>query len=349
MSRRWWQLAAVSIVVLIATTMGTYLRLRSAWLNEQRIVQDILAMGTAQRGYCGPKWIPQPLQSRIAAFDRVTAVGLEDQALPPEMLRDLGVLNSLKELRLTYAKGTGDKVGSDRADIDHRSHEPQQIDAWNVGLEPLSRLINLERLELGGTPAGDVALHHLARLSKLRDLGLSHTDIGNGGLKHLQKLSSLRKLNLRSTAIDDDGIDHIQGLTRLQTLILADTQITSVSLYYLQDMKELDYLDLAGTKVTDAGLRHLIKLPKLRILNLDSTKIHGEGFKHLQPLENLMVLRLVDTPLSPTGMTLLKDLSRLAILDLQGVSVSTEMRVAIQDALPQCKVYFSPATTDPVE
>ncbi|MDB5343062.1 MAG: hypothetical protein JWP89_1439 [Schlesneria sp.] len=348
MSRRWWQLAAVSFVVLITTTTGTYLRLRSVWLNEQRVVQDILAIGTAQRGYCGPKWIPQPLQSRLAAFDRVTAVGLEDQALPPEMLRDLGVLNSLRELRLTYAKGTGDVASSDRIDIDRRDREPQQIDAWNVGLEPLSRLINLERLELGGTPAGDVALQHLAGLSKLRDLGLSHTDIGNGGLKHLQKLSSLKKLNLRSTAIDDDGVDHLQGLTDLQTLILADTQITSVSLYYLQDMKELDYLDLAGTKVTDPGLRHLIKLPKLRILNLDSTKIHGEGFKHLQSLENLIVLRLVDTPLSPAGMTLLKDLSRLVILDLQGVSVSTDLRVALQDALPECKVYFSPAS-DPGE
>jgi hypothetical protein len=344
MSKRWWQLAAVSIVVLVATTMGIYLRLRSVWLNEQRIVQEILAMGTAQRGYCGPKWIPQPLQSRLSAFDRVTAVGLEDQALPPEMLHDLGVLNSLKELRLTYAKGTGDEANSDRTDIDRRDREPQQIDAWNTGLEPLGRLINLERLELGGTPAGDAALQHLAELSKLRDLGLSHTDIGNGGLKYLQKLSSLRKLNLRSTAIDDDGVDHLQAVTGLKTLILADTQITSVSLYYLQDMKELDYLDLAGTKVTDAGLRHLIKLPKLRILNLDSTKIHGEGFKHLQPLENLMVLRLVDTPLSPAGLTLLKDLSNLAILDLQGVSVSTDLRVALQDALPQCKVYFSPVT-----
>ena len=343
MHRRRWQLVAVSIVLLIATTMGTYLRLRSTWLKEQRIVGEIMAMGSVQRAYCGPKWIPRPLQARLSAFDRVIAVGLEDQALPPETLHDLGVLNSLKELRLTYAKVSDGEADQITATIDSDHHEPQQIKAWNAGLQPLSRLINLQRLELGGTPLGDDALSHVAGLTKLRELGLSQTDISNSGLTHLQHLSNLKKLNLGGTAIDDDGVEHLQGLTSLKTLILTNTQITSASLYYLQEMKDLDYLDLAGTKVTDAGLRHLTKLPKLRILNLDATKLSGVGLKHLLPLESLTVLRLVDTPLSPAGVESLKEFAHLTILDLQGVSMTMEARLAVEEALPQCKVCFSPA------
>lgn len=338
--KRRWQVVIVSVVTLMTLGIGVYLRLRATWLNEQRIVQNILAIGSAQRGYCGPAWVPRPLKSRLATFDRVLSAVLEDQALPPEMLRDLGALNSLRELKLTYSKPASDTVEDDPG---QEESEARRIQAWNAGLEPLRHLHHLERLELGGTPLGDDALQHVAALWNLHDLGLSGTGIHGAGLKNLKALPKLRKLNFRATAVDDDGIEQLQGLLGLRTLILADTQITSVSLYYLQEMKELDYLDLAGTRVSDAGLRHLSKLPKLRILNLDSTKINGAGLKHLQPLENLTVLRLADTPLTPAGLESLQDLEHLAVLDLQGVAVSTTMRATIESALPECKVYFSPS------
>jgi hypothetical protein len=124
-------------------------------------------------------------------------------------------------------------------------------------LRPITRMLQLEELDLSDTPVCDTGLAHLAELTRLRKLRLDETRITDAGLVHLRTLGNLSVLYMSDTAVTDAGLVHLEGLKGLRELNLHFTKVTDRGLVQLQELRQLGYLYLDGTDVTDAGVRRL--------------------------------------------------------------------------------------------
>lgn len=98
----------------------------------------------------------------------------------------------------------------------------------------LTRLRELESLDLSGSNITDSGLVHLKGLVKLKSLDLSDTEITDAGLVHLKGLVKLESFNLGVAGISDVGLKHLQGLTSLTGLNLQDTEVTDEGVAELQ-------------------------------------------------------------------------------------------------------------------
>ena len=104
----------------------------------------------------------------------------------------------------------------------------------DAGLEGLTRLAQLQWLDLSGTEISDSELQHLKGLSRLRGICLDNTTISDGGLEHLKGLTQLQTLWLNDTTISDSGLEHLKGLTQLCTLWLGGTKVSDAGVKKLQ-------------------------------------------------------------------------------------------------------------------
>jgi hypothetical protein len=214
----------------------------------------------------------------------------------------------------------------------------------NAGVEQLKGLTNLSMLWLDGTRVSDNGLAHLKGLTGLTDLGLSRTRVSDVGLAHLKGLTNLTGLNLANTSVTDVGVSrYLRRLTELTWLNLAETQVGDAGLENLKGLTKLTVLDLGATPVGDAGLEHIKGLTDLTELWLGSTSISDAGLEHLKRLTNLKKLVVDNTALTDAGLKHLTGLECLTELDLTGTRVTAGGVVALQKALPKCKIVSGPA------
>jgi len=128
-----------------------------------------------------------------------------------------------------------------------------------TGLEQLTRLKNLERLNLYGNAVNDDAMVQFASMPALKSLDLSLLPITDAGLVPLRSLKDLRRLDL------------------LFSVGFAGPQLTDAGAESLRAMTGLESLNLTGTGVTDAGLQQLQSLAGLKSLQITRTRITGNG------------------------------------------------------------------------
>ncbi len=152
----------------------------------------------------------------------------------------------------------------------------------DVGLKDLSRLQNLQALNLRFNQVSDAGLKELAALKNLHTLNLGFTYVSDAGLKVLGSLESLEALDLYRTQVTDAGLKELAGLKKLQALDLGGTQVTDAGLKELSGLKSLRALNLNSARVTDTGLKELAGLKQLRTLDLRGTQVTNEGLKGLQ-------------------------------------------------------------------
>jgi Leucine Rich Repeat (LRR) protein len=188
------------------------------------------------------------------------------------------------------------------------------------GIKSLSRLKNLECLNLEGCEITDSWLRHLGGLSKLEDLNLSGCEeITGGGLAHLKTLSNLISLDLSSCdGITDEGLPHLSGFEHLTHLNLAGCPITGDSFASLAPVLEnLTNLNLSWTPITDDGLASLTPFLKNVIsLNLSCCdQLTDKGLKSLAALKKLTSLSLGSVA-SDAVLASVAELTNLIFLDL---------------------------------
>ena len=212
------------------------------------------------------------------------------------------------------------------------------------GLEHLKPLIRLQTLSVGANKITDAGLEYLKGLTQLQNLNLAFTTITDAGLEHLKGLTQLQSLFLACTKVSDAGLVHLEGLSQLQTLILAQTQVTDAGLEHLQGLTNLQTLDLRGTQVTDTGLDHLQGLLQLQSLNLTGTNVTDKALEHLKGLERLESLGAGGAQVSDVGLEHLRGLTNYWSLNLSETKVTGEGVKALQQALPNCKIDWSPPT-----
>lgn len=142
--------------------------------------------------------------ANLRGFGLLESLNLSGLAITNEGLERMGIreMTSLRELRLSNAvieKG---------------------------GLECLSDLRQLQRLELNGVVLRDVGLQPLSGLTNLRVLFLDRSDIRDDDLAALSKLSNLERLDLQRTHVTDAGLNHLKDLKQLRSLDLWQTEVT---------------------------------------------------------------------------------------------------------------------------
>jgi Leucine-rich repeat (LRR) protein len=94
-------------------------------------------------------------------------------------------------------------------------------------LQRLREFPDLRSLHILNCPkVSDAGLQSLTSLKKLRRLDLRGTSITDRGLASLSTLTELRELALSDTGISDFGLLHIASITNLQWLAMSNTGVT---------------------------------------------------------------------------------------------------------------------------
>ncbi|MEK7795573.1 MAG: hypothetical protein AAB353_13640 [Candidatus Hydrogenedentota bacterium] len=227
----------------------------------------------------------------------------------------------------------------------------------SAGMDFVSRLSFLQRLNLSRTDIGNIAAVWLGNLYRLEELDLRGTYVTDSGTEFLEGLSALERflaperitdetlerlsgiagleeIDLSYTAVTDNGMHHIQGLKNLRKLILRATWVGDQGVSILKSFPALEELDLSYTRVTDAGLADLQELATLRSVDLEGTRVTNDGVAYLANIAGLKDLNLSACRERPnlTGAALqyLKSMGSLRTLDLSGADLSdgdlTELR-----------------------
>ncbi len=218
-------------------------------------------------------------------------------------------------------------------------------------LKEAVKLRRLLRLRLWASPGQRTAL--IARMSTLEAIEL----LRHGGEQTVEipSLPRLRALNVEyvTTSISEPlpnwKVSGIAGLKSLQSLSVQDDRFSDADLAELDGLAHLHWLSLAGTKITTAGLGHLRNLAELDWLILARTQIYDAALPTIGQIKRLSYLELSETRITDAGLESLKSLKDLHELDLNDTSVTAEGVRRLQQALPNCKIEWSPRDEESLE
>ena len=200
-------------------------------------------------------------------------------------------------------------------------------------------------LRLSNTQVTDSAFSQIERFQGLKGLNVAGTKITDRGLHRIEALTRLEYLDISNTVITDNGFRAVRPLTHLTDLSLSRTQISDRGLQNLEGLRALESLECEDMKITDAGLKSLAGLTNLHNLNLSKTGISGCGMHELKRLAQLQDLNLGDNSLIGDGLQDLGALTKLEDLDMQHVELFVECLNALQKALPDGVITWSPPLT----
>jgi hypothetical protein len=141
---------------------------------------------------------------KLPEIPSLTTLQLLQTSISEEGRKRLEAFPNLRELRLVYCSGVGDK-----------------------STVHCCLLMKLEKLDLPHTKISDTGLSEVKRMTELRSLILTGTLVGDKGLEHLQALTKLNSFEAGVTVISDRGLEHLKRLPKLRSVSLWNTDVTS--------------------------------------------------------------------------------------------------------------------------
>ncbi|XP_027066943.1 uncharacterized protein [Coffea arabica] len=191
------------------------------------------------------------------------------------------------------------------------------------GMQALSSLFNLEKLDFDRCPRIHGGLVHLKGLTKLKSLKIRCCKcITDSDMESLAGLINLKELQISSVNITNIGVSYLEGLSNLISLTVEGCNVTASCLDPISAFRHLKVLNLGFNDVTDACLVHLKGLTRLESLNLDSTRVGDGGLANLVGLQGLRKLHLSDTEVGNEGLRHLSGLTNLEEINLSFTSVT---------------------------
>ncbi|KAB1670476.1 hypothetical protein ES319_1Z161400v1 [Gossypium barbadense] len=216
-----------------------------------------------------------------STLSNLEILNLSENYLNDSILLSLSELSSLRYLDLSINKFEGS------------SHLR--------GFQLLSRLNNLETLDLSGNSLKNTILFHMRNISSLKTLRLSANQL-KGRLDHIHDGSQLRPTNLEELDLSgnlfrNNTISFPQGLSSLKSLTLYNNHLQgSLDTIGLSNLTNLKKLDLSGNQIEsfqsfkDGGRK--LELTHLEELNLDGNLFNTSVFASLNKLSNLKSLSI---------------------------------------------------------
>ncbi|TYH82249.1 hypothetical protein ES332_D02G046400v1 [Gossypium tomentosum] len=169
----------------------------------------------------------------------------------------------------------------------------------------------------------------LSRLNNLETLDLSGNSLKNTILFHMRNLSSLKTLRLSGNQLKG-RLDHIHGLnnlTNLKYLDLSRNRIESISNKGLNNLRNLKYLDLSHNNIESISNQDgtQLRLTNLEELDLSTNLFRNNTISFLQGLSSLKSLTLSDNHYLQGSLDIegLSNLTNLKKLDLSGNQIES--------------------------
>jgi len=235
---------------------------------ERFVAQWVLARG----GTVGVHWSGASVDFRTAPQDLpdgelvVNDVNLRDiKGVRPEEWHSLGKLKALQSLSLVNAEATDEVLRTVAGHLTIKNLIiPGNPGITDAGMEAISGLTELARLDLGSTSVSHASMPHVAKLTRLISLKYSYCpNFKPQSLAALQPLTRLELLELYNCPISDAMLADLKPLTELYWFMPGGTPITDAGAAHLAALPALHHLDLTQTKITAAGLRKLASHPRL--------------------------------------------------------------------------------------
>jgi len=123
--------------------------------------------------------------------------------------------------------------------VGHMSHLRAVVLNANItdaGLEQLTGLTDLERLDLTQAKITDAGIAQLKNFPQLKTLVLNGTRITNESLPAIAELKTLQRLFLGDTSIDDTAVASLTQMKQLERLFLVNTRISVKAVEELQSV-----------------------------------------------------------------------------------------------------------------
>lgn len=213
-------------------------------------------------------------------------------------------------------------------------------------IEPLSKLVDLEELDLENSNVSEAAFTTVRALVSLKVLSVG--PISDVGLQAIGPLTSLQQLNL-GYAVSDRGMQALARLTGLQTVDLSQGQkVTDEGLRALDSLTSLHTVNLSGLPITNASLKTLAKIVSLTSVDLSQCKhITAVGVRTMETLVKMQTLNLAGC----VRVYLVEGLPRFALphfpklctLDLRQVRIQWLDRRLFTNSLQKLNVSLSAA------
>ncbi|HUE72758.1 MAG TPA: hypothetical protein VMP01_17870 [Pirellulaceae bacterium] len=196
---------------------------------------------------------------RLASLEALRITGEVDD----QTIREIAALRNLRQLRLDTLPESTDlmflRLLPRLSAVDFSGHTLSAAAIQNIGQCRSLKVVSfyMSKVE-GGT------IRHLSKLENLEDLDLSYCEVTSQDIAPLGVLERLRILNLTETQVGD--LRFAATLKSLETLSLYDTEVTGEDLAPLVPLKKLHSLDLGYAPVGMEGLEYLRQIKQLKWL-----------------------------------------------------------------------------------
>jgi Leucine-rich repeat (LRR) protein len=212
-------------------------------------------------------------------------------SVPPESFADVFGLPMLEKFDTDY-KGDMDEAMKFISNAKRLRILAPGKSLSDRGLQYVSKVVSLERLEISRTRVTDRGMQYVAQLKNLKELDLENLPISDEGMREIGRLLELRSLSVTGPKITDKGIEAIHNLSNLRLLGVERMLVTDKSLTWIGSLRGLESLFLSETQVSDTGILHLMGKPPLSLVCLKKSRVSAGGARKLEaslPSEDVWV------------------------------------------------------------
>lgn len=261
-------------------------------------------------------------------------------------LRDAPRLNALV---LNGAGFTGAGLAQLRSLAELHWVDLQGMPITADGAAALATLPRLKTLFLSPTSCDAAAWEAVCALSQLERLSIWGGELTGEQLQRIESLDDLANLAIAfQPNLTDDRLHFLPGLSELKILAINHCPVTAAGLATVADIGSLEVLYLVAMPLEDDGIAQLARLTHLRVLGLTECTMTDAAVSQLGGMSALEVLDLTGSSVTDSGLQHLRGLRGLKSLILSTTRVTAEGVAALQMALSDCKIDWSPTDPDRV-
>jgi hypothetical protein len=245
----------------------------------------------------GGTWINDAEMLDLVAFKKIVRLDLSHTRISDEGLLRLAPAAQIEDLNLLYAEQITD-----------------------LGMNAIKGWRRLKALNVRGTRIADDTLAIVSRLIQLEALDIANTNVSDAGLENLAPLTHLKHLALGRTRVDESTLAMLRLLSTLESLDLSGPRgsvrnqrgrssgpLPDALVSAIADLKELRILKLGHSEIDRVGLRRLAVLEKAEKLGLECCpRVDDTTLRELAAWKSLKYLDVQETKVTPAGVAALQ-------------------------------------------
>ena len=249
------------------------------------------------------------------------------------------VLLAAYSLRVSRQREAADAVRKLGGKLTYNDYEPNYLEQKIASFLGVDYVFDIVGVMFWEKDVTDADLLFLPKLVDLTRLELGGTQITNKTLELIGDMRSLESVGLNDAKlVDDDGIIFLSNLKKLDHLALGFTGVGDKGIKSVAELPKLRVLIANGTKITDEGTECLIKSKSIEKLVFQRTSLGDESLAKFSQMENLSFLVLSETNITDVGLEHLNNCTSLMNLTIGDTQVSREARKELKLSLPKITI-----------